>query len=183
MRADPPKTVADYMALPIEWGVELIDGVFYDVTPAPGARHQRAALRLAAFLEGRVRRRKLGEVFISPFDVVLSKRTVVQPDVVFIAKAHLDRLKERLEGAPDIAIEFLSKAHREHDLKRKKDLYLRHKLPEYWIGDPDLGTIEILERAGGRWISRGVFGADGILRSPLLPGIAIPLSAVFGESP
>ena len=178
-RADHPKTVADYMALPIEWGVELIDGVFYDMTPAPGARHQRAALRLAAFLEGRVRRRKLGEIFISPFDVVLSNRTVVQPDMVFIAQAHLERLDERLKGPPDIAVEFLSKYHREHDLQRKKRLYLRHHLPEYWIGDPDARTMEILEVSGTRWRSRGVFGIQDLIRSPLLPGIAVPVAEVF----
>ncbi len=179
VRADHPKTVADYMALPVEWGVELIDGVFYDMTPAPGARHQRAALRLAAFLEGRVRRRKLGEIFISPLDVVLSNRTVVQPDVVFIAQANLERLDERLEGPPDIAVEFLSRYHREHDLQRKKRLYLRHRLPEYWIGDPEARTMEVLELEGTRWKSLGVFGTGDVIRTRLLPGISIPLTEIY----
>ncbi len=180
VRADHPKTVADYMALPIEWGVELIDGVFYDKTPAPGAKHQSAVLRLAAFLENRVRRRKLGEIFISPFDVVLSNRTVVQPDVVFIAQAHLERLDERLNGPPDIAIEFLSKHHREHDLLRKRSLYLNHRLPEYWIGDPDARTVEVLELDGTRWRCRGLFGIEDVVRTPLLPRFAIPVTEIFG---
>jgi Uma2 family endonuclease len=178
-RSGTSKTVADYMALPCEWGIELIDGAFYKVTPAPGPLHQTAILRLGAILDSGVRARDLGKVFITPFDVVLSRRTVVQPDVLFIAAARLDRLGERLEGPPDIAIEFLSKYHRDHDLKRKKALYLRHKMQEYWIGDPVAKTLLILERVGSRWRQRVLAKPGDIVGSPLLPGVAIPVSEIY----
>lgn len=178
-RAVRARTVADYMALPCEWGVELIDGVFYDVTPAPGADHQSAILRLGAILESAVRRRKLGRVFVAPFDVVLSDSTVVQPDVTFIARAHLDRLGELLEGPPDIAVEFLSKHHRDHDLVRKKKLYFKHGLPEYWIGDPAAKTLEVFRRGHRSWSSRGIFRPGQVVRSPLLPGVRVSVRSVY----
>ncbi len=48
-------TAEDYYALPDECYVELIDGVFYDLT-APGIRHQMIASEIARLLGNHVRK-------------------------------------------------------------------------------------------------------------------------------
>ena len=77
-------TLEDYLALPDERRVELIDGVIYDMS-APKGYHQLIAGELYALLLAYIRSKK-GKClpFISPIDVQLDcdDRTVVQPDVI-----------------------------------------------------------------------------------------------------
>lgn len=174
------KTVDDYMALDVEHGVELIDGEFV-VSPSPGRKHQRAVLRLGALLDEGVRRLGLGDVFIAPFDVILSPYNALQPDVLFIAKANLTRLKERLEGPPDLAVEFLSPSTATRDLQKKKELYARFAVPEYWIGDPEARTFRVHELREGGWSEPRVYGPGGVIVSPVLPGLPVPLDEVYLE--
>jgi len=75
MLAELPET-----AQPLElWDGEIV------VSLSPHADHQRIVLRVCERLSRFVTERKLGEVFVSPLDVVLSQRRVVQPDVFFIS--------------------------------------------------------------------------------------------------
>ncbi|MBI2920999.1 MAG: Uma2 family endonuclease [Planctomycetes bacterium] len=174
------KTVDDYMALDVEHGVELIDGEFV-VSPSPGRKHQRAVLRLGAFLDAGVRRLGLGDVFIAPFDVILSPHNALQPDVIFIARANLHRLKERLEGPPDIAVEFLSPSTASRDLKKKRDLYARFAVPEYWIGDPEARTFRVHELRDGAWSEPRIYGPGEVIESARLPGFPVPLDEIYLE--
>lgn len=112
-------------------------------------------------------------------DVVLSRFTSVQPDVFFLSNTSLARLDRRLEGPPDIAIEFLSRGNPENDLDRKLKLYRKHAVPEYWIGDPEARTLAIRRLANGAWSEPLQLGADGVATSPLMPGVQVPLAEVF----
>ena len=77
--------------------------------PAPGTGHQEVLLNLATLVHGHVRSRALGKVLVAPTDCILSDITVLQPDVLFVATAHLARVTERaVEGAPTLAVEVLS---------------------------------------------------------------------------
>ena len=172
------KTVDDYLHLPVEHGVELVEGAFV-MSPAPDARHQGAVVQLVSILNAQVLRRKLGRVFVAPFDVHLSRLTVVQPDVLFVSRAHLGQIDRWLHGPPDIAVEFLSPGHRAHDLKRKLRLYRRHGVPEYWIGDPEARTMTIRRLIRGRWSAPKRLGIRGTVRSRLLPGVKVALRDVF----
>src|SRR5688572_9627926 len=89
--------------LPMElWDGELI------MSPTPIPNHQRIVYRCAKLLEVFVTAKKLGEVFLSPLDVVLSQRRVVQPDVFFISKSRLKLVTDRVRCAPDLAVEVIS---------------------------------------------------------------------------
>lgn len=49
--------------------------------------------------------RRLGRVLPAPVDVVLSDNDVVQPDLLYLAREHLDRLAEaNLPDAPDLQV-------------------------------------------------------------------------------
>jgi Uma2 family endonuclease len=154
--------------LPVElWNGELI------MSPAPHPNHQRIVGSFYKILDQFVLQQKLGEVFVSPVDVVITPRRVVQPDVLFIAKARLDIVKQCIEGVPDLAMEVISEHSWQRDRVEKKALYEQAGLPEYWVVDPDTETIEVFALAGGAYQlhSRAIRGQTA--QSQLLPGFAI----------
>ena len=135
-------TLADYLALPDEQRVELIDGVFYDMA-SPNALHQS----IAGFLHTRLLDFVLDQKgscypFISPLDVQLNSDdyTVVQPDVLVLC----DRSKfkdGRIFGAPDLVIEVLSPSTKKKDTQLKLFKYGDAGVREYWIVDPQKKVV------------------------------------------
>src|SRR5262245_50439019 len=83
-------TYDDLARLPDDDGLtrELLDGELF-VTPAPGTVHQRVSKRLQRQLEAHFERRRLGEVFNAPLDVILGRHDVPQPDIVVVTRAGL----------------------------------------------------------------------------------------------
>jgi Uma2 family endonuclease len=144
-------TYADYAALPDDGRrYELHEGEL-SVTPSPGTRHKRVKVNLFDILLHHARAHRLGELFDAPTDVILSDRTVVQPDIVFVDMQHASQISERgIEGAPTLAIEVLSPSSERIDRRRKLQLYADHRVPWYWIVDPSARGIEayaLAERA------------------------------------
>ncbi len=134
---DKRYTIADYIALPEERRVELIDGVFYDMT-APTTFHQAAAGWIYIQLSNFVHENK-GPCypFISPVDVQLDQDdyTIVQPDVMILCDR--EKLKfSRIYGAPDFILEVLSPSTRKKDLTLKLMKYTNAGVREYWLLDP-----------------------------------------------
>ena len=123
---------------PVElWNGEII------MSPAPHPDHQTIVLNFAATLQAFVAASRLGKVFVSPVDVVLTPRRVVQPDVLFIAKGRLDIIGSFIGGAPDLVMEVISAGSWQRDRIQKKALYEQAGVAEYWIIDPDAATIEV----------------------------------------
>jgi Uma2 family endonuclease len=89
--------------------------------PSPRYGHQSVVTHLAALLDQHVRQHDLGKVCVSPMDVVLDDAAalVVQPDIVFVATPHLDRIRERIWGAPDLVVEVLSRGTAKRDRTTK----------------------------------------------------------------
>ena len=83
---------------------ELPEGELYMVPP-PSIHHQRISRNLECILVRYVREHGLGQVLYSPVDVAFGEgkdREVSQPDIIFIANPHLDRIAEpKVRGAPD----------------------------------------------------------------------------------
>jgi Uma2 family endonuclease len=166
-------TYRDYLLTPEDgkrW--ELIEGEFY-VTPAPTPKHQLALQELFVALHSFVRERDLGEVFVSPIDIVLSNHDVVQPDIIFIEKSRLGIVSEtHIAAAPDLVVEIASPSTAGHDRERKRRLYLKYGVREYWIADPEACTIEVLVAGVDDFETHRVFASGTELTSPLLPGFA-----------
>jgi len=75
-------TYDDYVLLPEDRRYEVIEGELF-MTPAPTTLHQPAIKRLLRLLDDFVEERGLGTVLQSPYDVVLSKFDILQPDILF----------------------------------------------------------------------------------------------------
>ena len=176
MPVDIRLTYDDYCLLPNDGKrYEIIDGELF-VTPSPNFAHQRAVTRLTRYLSAFVEDNHLGEVFVSPFDVVFSQFDVVEPDILYISKARYSVLtKKNVQGAPDLVIEVLSESTGKIDRTTKLKLYARFEVLEYWIIDPDKPSAEIYRRDGGGLELASHLDAQGSLTSPLLPGFGLPL--------
>jgi len=137
-------TVDDVRALPDDGNrYETIAGELF-VTPAPSPRHQRVLARLHLLLGAYVERHGLGEVFFAPLDVVLGPMTLVEPDLLFVARDRSHVLTEHeVAGAPDLAVEVVSPSSARTDRGRKRALYQETHVREYWVVDVDLRQVEI----------------------------------------
>lgn len=130
-------TLEDYLALPEEERVELIDGQFYDMA-TPTSVHQAIGGYIYGQLLNHVLNRKgLCMPMMSPVDVQLDcdDKTVVQPDVMIIC----DRSKfqnGRVFGAPEFLVEVLSPSTRKKDMQLKLYKYANAGVREYWMVDP-----------------------------------------------
>lgn len=130
-------TVEDYLRLPEEERVELIDGVIYDMA-APTDKHQIIMGELFARFRDHIRKKK-GKciTILSPLDVQLDcdNKTMVQPDIVIVCDR--SKFKEgRVFGAPDLVVEVLSESTKKKDITIKGAKYSAAGVREYWIVDP-----------------------------------------------
>ena len=161
--------------------MELDEGELY-LMPRPRRVHQAWHLDLTWHIESYLREFNdpPAELFLD-FIVALSleSRILLAPDLSIVSRERLNLVSERtIEGAPDIAIEILS-SDRRRDLVRKRELYSKAGVLEYWIFDPENDIARLLELRGGEYVERAVLGADDFLTTPLLPGLEIPLADIF----
>lgn len=175
-------TYEDYLLFPEDGQRhEIIDGEHY-VSPAPSVPHQRLSMRLGSRLHLFVEQNGLGEVFAAPFDVLLSRHDIVQPDLLFISNRRSGILNQKnAEGAPDLVVEILSKSTRHVDEGIKLERYEVLDVEEYWIFDTELKAARIFRRHDDRLrLEAELSAAAGdVLTSPLLPGLRLRLDEVF----
>jgi Uma2 family endonuclease len=159
---------------------EIIAGRLY-VSPSPHLNHQLICAGLIHVLmswnggaagKGRV---------VVAADVVASEQDLVVPDVFWVSAEHLDRMGSdgRLHGAPDLVIEVLSRSTEARDRTDKVELYSKLGVGEYWIVDWRRRCIEVFRRDLVALRSVVLLTPDGVLESPNLPGLRMPLAGLF----
>ena len=163
-------TYSYYATLPDdEYRYEIVDGVLY-MSPAPNLWHQEIVAALISYLRPLVNNTGLGRVFVAPTDVVLSPKTVVQPDITILLKAQFHKMGGmRIVGAPDLVIEVASPKTATYDRHEKYDAYLRAGVTEYWIVDPNAHTIEVRILKENTYQLLGLFEKQDALQSIVVP--------------
>ena len=164
----PHTSMETYKMLPEGTLAELINNVVYD-SPSPVYGHQAASKVILRKLLEEVEYKGMGEVFHAPFDVYLDEiANAVQPDLIVVLKDNLKIIDRRghIHGIPDLLIEILSKSNKKHDLVRKKKLYERFGVKEYWIIDPETKKTIGFELKEGCYTAVG--GETGLIQSNLL---------------
>jgi len=160
---------------------ELIDGELI-VTAAPATRHQDVVLRLGAQLLAHCQQHG-GRVFVAPTDVHLSESNVVEPDVLYLRPENAGRVETKLvRSAPDVVIEVSSPSTRRLELVRKRALYERFGVPEYWFIDLDADRVEVHRLESGAYPIPVLFRRGDSLISPQIPGFTLVVSDLLGPS-
>ena len=153
--------IDDYYRVPDDRRVELIDGVFYDMT-APTTIHQHLVMYVSTRIYNYIDSHHRSCIpFAAPTDVRLDilkdDRTMVQPDVFVVCD------EEKVEGAcvkgaPDFIVEVLSPATRKKDMTKKLEKYADAGVREYWIIDPQIGRILVYDLENDCKLSMFSFG-------------------------
>ena len=146
-------TIEDWKTWEGRW--ELINGVAYDMTPAPSTTHQELVgsiyYQVRGILEEAKKKSGGGDcrVFVSPIDVFLGS-DAVQPDLLVVCNP--EKISEQgIEGAPDLVVEILSPSTAGKDVTRKRWSYEAAGVPEYLIVDPEERVAVLLHLDGGRY--------------------------------
>lgn len=160
---------------------EIIGGELI-VTPAPAPKHQDAVLELGSGLLAWTKAHG-GKVYVAPLDVYFAHDNVVEPDVVFLRPEHVDQVEEKfVRAAPDLVVEVSSPSTRRLELVRKRDLYERYGVPEYWYVDRDADRVEVYRLADdGRYGAPGLLMPGQDLTTPAAPGLRIAVDDVLGR--
>lgn len=193
-RLDPQAvyTYADYLRWRLRERVELLNGKFHYMSPAPNRKHQRVLRGLMRSLLPFFPAASRCELYCAPFDVRLYDAqksqaseaeiiTVLQPDLVVVCdKTKLD--EKGCMGAPDLIVEILSPGFFKLDLSEKKALYEESGVREYWVVFPEAEMVEryVLDENGFFGMPIKFFGED-TLESKIFADLSIELRAVFDE--
>ena len=179
----PPRrwTYEEYARLDDERRYEIIDGELL-MAPAPDYWHQDWSRKLFRRLDRHVMDGKLGEVLYAPFDVILDAENVIQPDLLFIAKANLSILQTRgVFGTPNLLVELISPSSVRRDRYVKKGLYARFGVKEYWIVDTANKALEIWKLQNRQFELHCMVEEKGKVTSLVLPGFEFDLSEIVGS--
>jgi len=90
-------TVDDYLRLDTGCWSNTTDG-FIRVLPRPNMLHQWIVQFLFRLLDDYVRARALGEVFLAPLPVELTRKKYREPDVVFVRPERIQTMKSQPRG-------------------------------------------------------------------------------------
>ena len=152
---------------------ELERGEVYVMSPA-SLRHQDLVNFLTALLRFFAEYFGLGRVLSAPFLMRLGPDTAREPDILFVAREHLERLKATyLDGPADLVVEVVSPESRLRDRGIKFAEYEMAGVPEYWLIDPELERADFYVLASDGRYERRSADEQGWYTSQALPGFRL----------
>ena len=162
---------------------ELFNGELIEVPPESGFNVEIATFLLVQFALS------LGSQRVRGHGLELEVRGEPKnryPDLTIIREEHIQLLKKRntirLNMAPPLlVIEIVSpgELQRERDYIAKRLQYQDLGIPEYWIVDPQLGTVLVLELVGTTYTEVSTFKDNDLLRSSQLGTLNATVAQLF----
>ncbi len=189
VNVQPDYTYEDLRKSDARGRFELIEGVVYDMTPAPATEHQRILRDIGYQVQGFLKGKKC-ELFLAPFDVLLPAgdepdalvKTVVQPDIVVVCDS--GKITPRgCRGAPDWIVEILSPATAGKDQILKKRIYEKAGVREYWVVHPTDRTIMVYRLQKSKLTFVETYDDQAELKVICLPGFVLKTAEMFPPRP
>jgi Uma2 family endonuclease len=150
--------------------------------PAPHGKHQEVLTEILIVMVEHIKINRSGKVWpgIDVEFLTLDKSYI--PDIVYLSTEHLDRYDEesgKIHGAPDLAVEIVSKSGVGRDRVVKFNTYFAAGVPWYWILDPDSLVIEEYH-AEQKGYMRTTAAAEGeIFRPQAMTGLEFNLQELL----
>jgi Uma2 family endonuclease len=175
----PPISFEEFMAWADEdTHAEWVDGEIVLMAPS-NVEHLDLLGFLYSLVSGHACANDLGHVFFAGLLMRLRTRpSGREPDLVFIAAAHADRLRETyLDGPADLVAEIVSPDSVERDRVDKLAEYEAAGIPGYWLIDPLRREAAFYRLGADERYHVASPDPDGVYRSPALAGF--PLSVAW----
>lgn len=116
-------------------------------------------------------------------DLRLGPHDVYAPDLWWVREERRPAAgAPTLDGLPDIVVEVRSASTWRYDVGRKRQRCEQGGVPELWLLDDRAGSVIVYRRSSPEQPEYDVaveLEGDDLLTSPLLPGFALPVSAVY----
>ena len=163
----PSSAIEVYQMLPEGTRCEVIFNELI-MSPSPSRDHQTVSIILTAFLFQFLNENPIGTLFAAPFDVYFEEaQSVIQPDLFVILNEHESIVqKNGVHGTPALIIEIIS-INRSLDTKRKRSLYEKEGVKEYFIIDPENKNTTLLT-LNSSGIYEQTYEETGLLKSDIL---------------
>ena len=161
---------------------ELIEGELR-MPAAPNVRHQVIVSNIGDPMRSYVRGRGLGLVLQTPVDVVLdaARPLVLQPDALFVSQDRLGIVRDKVYGAPDLAVEVFSGSGAVFDRTERVAFFAQYGVREYWLVDPETEAVEVRRLEARGYETVGRFAPGQIVRSTVLPDLNLSVDDIFAK--
>jgi Uma2 family endonuclease len=110
------------------------------VTPAPNLRHQHLLGQVVILLNEIT---LPSQVVLPEADLLLAQDLVKRPDIQMVDRDLASG--QYVAGVPELVVEILSPATRKIDLTEKRSVYEEAGIKAYWIVDPEVPELTVLE--------------------------------------
>jgi Uma2 family endonuclease len=170
--------LTQYDSVRAEW----VDGEVI-MSPPASEHHQDIIRFLANLMAPYLEAKNLGKVLIAPFQMKLGPDLPGrEPDLLYVASAHLDRLKETyLDGPADMAVEIVSKDSINRDRGEKFVEYEAAGVSEYWLIDPIRQQAEFYRRGADNHYHLVLPDDEGIYHSEVVGDFWLRVSWLWQE--
>jgi len=159
---------------------ELFDGEIILMNPPTGL-HALIIFGISEILMTEIRRQNLPWIALQMFGVRTAWRRSRLPDLCITTLERANELREVsavLEDGALLVIEVVSPDSVKTDYRYKRTEYAAAGVPEYWIIDPILNKVSILQLVEGLY-EETIYQGDEVLRSPLLPELAVTVNQIL----
>ncbi len=159
---------------------EWIDGEVIEFMSA-SYKHQELVKFFTVVLGIFIEERDLGVLTTAPMTIKLGTRGR-EPDVFFIAKNRLDKLKKNyFDGAPDLIIEIISPESRGRDRGDKFYEYEIAGVREYWIIDYEREKVEFYSLGDDGFFQMVFADESNVFNSRVLPNLRMNVDWLWQE--
>ncbi len=189
----PPKTYADYLAVPEGTKAELIDGEIY-MSPQPKGRHVRVTSLLGAHLGVRFGSRATATpdgpggwwILDEPEVHLLPDRRVFVPDLAGWRRERMPappRDDHKFSLVPDWVCEVLSPSTASRDTILKMPRYREAGVQWAWLVDPAAERVDVFVTSPSEWVEAGSFEGRVMARIPPFDTVELELGLWWGDEP
>ena len=161
---------------------EWVDGEVILLSPA-SLVHQFLDTFLLNLLGFFISFHDLGVVIGPPFQMKTGPNLPGrEPDVIFVAREHLDRLRDvYLDGPADLVVEIVSPDSRTRDSRNKLHEYEQGGVPEYWVLDPVRREAKFYQLGDDGIYQLVPPDENGIYQSAVLKGLRVKVDWLWQE--
>lgn len=132
----PRSAIELFKLLPEGILCQVINDAIY-VSRVPDVKHQEIVGDILAEIHGYIKKTKKGDVALPYVDVLLNSKNAFQPDMMVILKSNLSIVRKdgKIHGAPNVIIEVMDRFTKKDDMGRKKKVYEKCGVSEYFVVD------------------------------------------------